>query len=180
MSFRKGQWLKWAAVAASVGLVLVILAGLRLLEHRPPRGLMKDIRAGIAARDIEDPDLRLRKYLEGRYGSMDDPAHREAAFLDFFNLDHIKALQLLVRHSPEAHRQASIDAMARWLASYRAGLTAEERAALGARFQSGDGPAMLRRATAQYNCQDVRYRGSTVAVISELLRTVRECEARQP
>ena len=67
--------------------------------------MMKDVRAGIAARHIADPDARLAKYLEGRYGSMDDPANRRKVFLDFFDVEHIKALQLLVRHSPEEHPQ---------------------------------------------------------------------------
>lgn len=57
--------------------------------------LSLDIRAGLAAHAIQDPDARLLRYLEARYGSMDDPAHRQDAFLDFFNLDHIKGLQLL-------------------------------------------------------------------------------------
>jgi hypothetical protein len=53
--------------------------------------MMKDVRAGIAARHIADPDARLAKYLEGRYGSMGDPANRRKVFLDFFDVEHIKA-----------------------------------------------------------------------------------------
>lgn len=153
--------------------------GLRILRHSPPPGVMKDIRAGLAARHIADPDARLLTYMEERYGSMSDPAHRQEAFLDFFNVEHIRTLQLLVKHSPQARRQENIDAMARWIAAYRASLTSEERSALNARFQSGANDSLLKRATAQYNSQDVRYRGSTAPVISELLRTLREIEASQ-
>lgn len=133
---------------------------------------MRDIRAGLVARPIRDPDSRIAKYLEARFGDLSNPANREAAFVAFFDVEHIKALQLLVRHAPEKQRQASIDAMARWLAAYRDSLSSRESAALNARFQTDEGRAMLRRATAQYNAQDVRYRGSTAPVISELLRTL--------
>jgi len=50
--------------------------------------------------------------------------------------------------------------MAKWVAGYRESMTPQERAALNARFQTPEGKAMLRRAAAQYNSQDVRYRGS--------------------
>ena len=147
------------------------------LGHRgPPPGLLKDIRAGIGARTATDPDARLLKYLEGRFGPMSETTNRQQAFIEFFDVDHIKALHLLVQHSPEEQRQANIQAMARWLASYRTSMNSAERVALKARFQGSDGQAMLRRATAQYNSQDVYYRGSTAAVISELLKTMNYVE----
>jgi hypothetical protein len=92
--------------------------------------------------------------------------------VDFFNIEHIKALQLMVRHSPEDQRRANILAMAKWVSSYRESLTAPELAALNARFQTPEGRAMLRQATAQYNSQDVQYRGQTAPVISQLLKTI--------
>jgi hypothetical protein len=176
MRISKSRVLRWSCLFASALLAVAMAAGLWLLRHKPPRYMMKDIRAGLAARHIADPDARLRKYLEERYGSMSDPAHRQEAFLDFFNLDHIKSLQFLVKHAPAERRQDSIDAMARWLADYRASLTTEDRAALNAQFQTPEGQVMLKRATAQYNSQDVHYRGNTVAVISQLLRTIHEVE----
>jgi len=133
---------------------------------------MQDIRAGIAARDIKDPDQRFEKYLEGRYGPQSDHANREKAFLDFFNVEHIRAMQFLVKHSPADKRQANIDASARWVAQFRQSLTPEQRADLGARLEAGGGNSMLAQATAQYNTQDVYYRGQTVSVISELLKTI--------
>lgn len=133
---------------------------------------MADIRAGIAARNISDPDLRFQKFLEGRYGSLAEPANRQKAFLDFFNVDHIRAMQLLVQHSPADKRQANINASAKWLEKYRPALTSAERADLTARLQSPEGRSMLQQATAQYNRQDVQYRGQTAAVISQLLKTI--------
>jgi hypothetical protein len=167
---------RWSCVAGVV--VLAAAAGLwvRMVRYTLPPGMLKDIRAGLAARHIKDPDERLLKYLDERYGSMSDPAHRQAAFLDFFNVEHVKALQFLVKHLPAERRQASVDAMARWVAAYRASLTAEERTALSAQFETGEGQAMLKRATAQYNSQDVQYRGSTAVVISQLLTTLREIQ----
>jgi len=142
------------------------------LRHRLPPELMQDIRAGVAARNIADPDQRFQKYLEGRYGPMTDSANRQKAFLDFFNVDHIRALQLLVKHTPENLRQANINASAKWVEQYRQSLTASERADLTARLQLPAGRLMLQQATAQYNSQDVEYRGQTAPVISQLLKTI--------
>ena len=168
--------LRWLGLAGVLVLALGIAAWLRVVYFGKPVGVMKDIRAGLAARPLKDPDARLAKYLDGRYGTMADPANRERVFVDFFNPERIKTLEILVRHAPEDQRLANIDAMARWLADYRASLTAEQRAALNARFQTPEGRAMLGRATAQYNAQDVHYRGATAPVISELLRTLNEAE----
>jgi hypothetical protein len=170
----KRKRLGWVGGVLGLLLVLALLAWLRLVYFGRPDGLMKDIRAGLAARDIADPDQRLLKYLQGRYGDLDDPAVRRQVFLDFFDPERIKTLQMLVKRAPEERRQASIDAMARWVARYRANLSAEERAELSARFRTPEGRAQLGRATAQYNAQDVHYRGQTAPVISELLRTLNE------
>lgn len=172
MSLRK----RFGLVGGGFGLLLVLalLAWLRVVYFGRPVGVMKDIRAGLAARQLKDPDQRLAKYLEGRYGDQNDPANRQQVFVDFFDPERIKALQILVRHAPDEHRQANIDAMARWIARYRDSLSAEERADLNARFRTPEGRAQLGRATAQYNAQDVHYRGQTAPVISELLRTLNE------
>ena len=72
-------------------------------------GILQGIfRAGLAARPIKDPDARLHKYLEERYGPMSDADNRQKAFLDYFNVDHIKALQLMVKHDPEAQHPGSV------------------------------------------------------------------------
>ena len=154
------------------GIVIAAVALAMEVRRRIPAELLPDIRAGLAARKIADPDARLGKFLELRYGSMSDPANRQKVFLDFFNIDHIKALQLMVRHSPPAQRQASIRAMARWIENYRQSLTPAESAALKTHFESPEGQASLKRATTQYNSQDVQYRGQTAIVISQLLQTI--------
>jgi hypothetical protein len=157
-------------------IIAVLVVGCAVLVYRVSRRLppemMKDIRAGIAARAIPDAEERLNKYLELRYGPLDDPANREKVFVDFFNIEHIKALQLMVQYSPEAQRRSNILAMANWVRNYRESLTPAERAALNARFETPEGGARLRQATAQYNSQDVQYRGQTAAVISQLLKTI--------
>lgn len=164
-------------VMAALAVVAVAVAvGYRVMRGGRPAGMMQDIRAGLAARSIRDPDERLAKYLEGRYGNLEDPAVRERVFVDFFEVERIKALQWLVRHAPEGRRQESIDAMARWVGRYRASLGEEDRASLRARFGTPEGRVLLGRATAQYNSQDVHYRGQTAGVISELLRTLNEVE----
>lgn len=167
---------KWIAVAAMVLLLAAAGAGWGVwrLQHA---WIAQDLRAGLAARSIRDPDARLRKYLEGRYGNLEDPAVRRRVFVDFFDPERIRALQWLVRHAPEENRRASVEAMARWVAEYRNSLTPEERASLGAEFGTPEGRERLGRATAQYNAQDVHYRGMTAGVISELLRTLNEVNA---
>jgi hypothetical protein len=140
---------------------------------------MRDIKAGVAVRDIKDPDQRFAKYLEGRYGPMTEAANRQEAFLDFFNPEHIRALQFMVAHSPKEQQLDNIAASAKWVANYRNNLTAAERLALRAQLGSADGQRMLKRATAQYNAQDVYYRGQTAPVISQLLQTLHEVQRNQ-
>ena len=172
------SWKRWKVAAVATGLVLALGAGVayRIARTRVPAGVMRDVRAGLAARPIKDPDQRLAKYLEGRYGSLDDPAVRQRIFLDFFDPERIQTLQWLVRHAPAERRQESVDAMARWVANYRTSLSAEERAELGTLFRTPEGRAVLGRATALYNSQDVQYRGQTAGVISQLLKTLREVQ----
>jgi hypothetical protein len=176
MSSGRSRIALWSCVPGLVLLALAAFIWMRVLHRARPAGLLKDIRAGMAARHIQDPDARLLRYLNERYGSMSEPAHRREAFLDFFNLDHIQGLQLLVKHSPDDQRQANINAMARWVETYRNSLAPEDRTELNALFQTPEGQGMLKRATAQYNSQDVRYRGATAPVISQLLRTLREVQ----
>jgi hypothetical protein len=167
--------------ALAITLLLLALAGTAVaikLRRTIPPGMVNDIRAGLAARDIPDADERLTRYLELRHGPLTNADNREKVFMAFFDTDHIKALHLIVKHSPEAQRQANIAAMERWVEGYRNTLSAEEQAALKTRFQAPEGVAMLRKATAQYNSQDVRYRGMTAPVISQLLKTIADVQAQ--
>lgn len=163
--------LRMLGIAFVFFLVTGAILAYRIHRQLPP-GMMKDIQAGIAARHIQDADQRFEKYLDLRFGPQSDPANRQKAFLAFFDRDHIRALQLLVQHSPENMRAANIAATARWVEKYRQSLAPGQRADLSARLQSADGQAMLRTATAQYNSQDVQYRGQTAPVISQLLTTI--------
>ena len=158
--------------------ILLLLGGfLAYVIHRKiSPDLRKDIHAGMQARNISDPDARLRKYLENRYGSLTEASNREAAFLGLFDIEHIKSMQLIIRHSPDDMRQANIDAMARYLASYRTNMTSQEKADLHTFFKTQEGGAMLKHATTQYNSQDVQYRGQTAPVISQLLNTIQSVQ----
>ena len=157
-----------------VTLLVLVVAGAYVVHriHQLPPELMQDIRAGIAARDITDPNERFAKFLEGRYGPQNDPANQRNAFLGFFDADHIKSMQLLVQHSPKNQRQANIDAAAQWVQQYRENLTPQQRADLSARMLSSEGRATMKQATALYNSQDVHYRDQSQAVVSQLLNTI--------
>jgi len=169
-------------VGLGVGLLVLLAVGVigyvKIFRGYPPQELMQDIKAGVAVREIKNADERFTKYLAIRYGPMSEAANREKAFLDFFNPEHIRALQLMVAHSPPDQRSENIAATAKWVARFRANLTPAERATLRAKLASDSSHLMLKRATAQYNAQDVYYRGATAPVISELLRTIHEVQGR--
>ena len=174
----KSRRLFWKIIAST--LLVLVVAGAYLVHRirQLPPELMQDIRAGIAARDIRDPDQRFNKFLEGRYGSQQDPLNREKAFLGFFDPDHIKAMQLLVRHSPKKQRQANINAAARWVQQFRDSLTPQERADLAAKILSPEGLNTLRQATGVYNSQDIHYRDQSQAVVSQLLITIASLKSK--
>ncbi len=79
---------------------------------------------------------------------------------------------MLVARTHPTQRQANIDAMAQWLADYRATMTPAEKTALGAYVNSDVGRTTIQRATAEYMREDARYRASTAGVVQELLATV--------
>jgi len=166
------------------GLVTVVLVGtgtvlwIRTFHHYLPKELMKDIRAGLAARDVREPEARVEAFLQARYGPLTDPANRQTAFLDFFNVDHIKGLNFIVSHTPADQKQVNTQAMAQWIANYRGAMSAEERKALQARLNSAEGQVMLRQATAQFLAQDVYYRGAQKAVVQQLMLTL--ADLRKP
>lgn len=173
----KRKWLWRCATSVALGLLVVVsTVFLHHARRRIPPGLMNDVRAGLAAINVPDPDERLARYLELRYGPMSDPINRRRVFLDFFDRDRIKGLEWLVKHTPSDQRQVDILAMAKWIEQYRLSLTADERAALQAVVRTPEGSLMLQRATAQYNNQDVYYRSQTAPVISQLLKTVNQLQ----
>jgi hypothetical protein len=172
MSKRVARILSWAGV---IGLVLMS-AGAVLwfwtFRHYTPKELMKDVQAGLAARNVREPAERIGTFLEARYGPLTDAANRERAFLGFFEVDHINGLRFIVAHTPAGQKQANTQAMADWIAHYRAAMTPEERATLAEHLNSESGRAMLQRATAQYQSQDVYFRAAQKPVIAELMTTL--------
>ncbi len=172
MKSRKTKIILWTGISVVVLVALVAVAGIYYVRRHIPAEIVPDIRAAIAARHETDPDARLHKYLEGLYGPLDDPANRQRAFVAFFDANHIKAMQILVRHSPPDQRSANIQAMARWVAGYRQNLSPSEKSALGNYFATGAGQSALQNATAQFMNQDAVYRCSTVPVITELMTTL--------
>ncbi len=134
-----------------------------------PMEVTLDIRAAIAAKNSP---RRVERFLELRYGPLTEPANRQRAFLDFFNVGHIEGLRLIVRHTPAEMKQENIQMMAQWVAAYRNAMTPEEKKSLGAFFNSAAGRQTLQQATARYLQQDVKYRAQTAPVISQLMTTV--------
>jgi len=172
MNSRRKKILWRAGIVVLVVGIITIVAGIHYVHTYIPKEILPDIRAAISARGVIDPDARFRKYMENRYGSMDDPAHRERAFEDFFNRDHIRAMQLIVTHSPPDQRRANIRATANWLASYRQTMTSQEKSDLSIYFHSDEGRAALQAGTAQFMAQDAEYRSSTSPVINQLMTTL--------
>ena len=172
MKSKKAKVILWASVSIAAVVAGAIMAGIHYFHRYLPAELMPDIRAAIAARNVRDPDARLNKYLEGRYGSMDNPANRERAFEDFFNSNHIKAMQIIVKHSPSGQQETNVRAMAHWIANYRQNMSSQEKSDLGDFFHSDGGRAALQASTTQYLSQDIRYRSATAPVIAELMATL--------
>jgi hypothetical protein len=161
--------LLWACAIMIVLGALAVTFWVRQFPRYTPVEAVLDLQAaarvGPAPRPVE-------RFLELRYGPMSNPANRQKAFLDFFNIGHIKGLDMLVSRMDPAHRQPNISAMAEWVANYRATLTPREKAALGAYLRSDVGHATLQQAAAQYLRQDVHFRASTGPVVRELMTTV--------
>ncbi len=163
----------WRISLITVALAAVaIVFWVRSFHHYLPQRLLRDIRAGLVARDLPDPDARVNAFLSARYGPLTEPRNRQQAFLDFFDIDHIRGLHFIVSHTPLTQKVANTRAMAQWIANYRTALTPEERVALQTRLNSQSGQAMLRRATAEFQTQDVYYRGEQKAVVQELMVTL--------
>ena len=161
--------LLWAGVAVIVMIAAGTTLWIRRFHHYTPVEAVQDVRAAIQAKDAPQP---VERFLELRYGPLTDPANRQRAFLDFFNIGHIKGLHYLAGRMGSEQRQASTAAMAQWVANYRTTMTPDERASLGAYVRSEAGLATIQQAAAQYLQQDVQFRASTASVIQELMTTV--------
>jgi len=170
---RRAKILLWTVAAVLVVIALGVTWWVRTFRSYTPVEVALDLQAAVAARNAPRP---VERFLEIRYGSLTEPANRQKAFLDFFNVGHIEGLQILVSRAPESRRQTSIAAMAHWVADYRRTMTPEEKLALRERVNTDEGRAMLQDATAKYLSQDVRYRAATAPVIAELMATLAEVQ----
>ena len=166
---RRTKIIAWGAVVGIALLTLGVVLWIRTFHRYTPMEVVQDIRAGLAARHAPQP---VERFLELRYGPLTEPANRQKAFLDFFNVGHIEGLHIIVTHMQAAERQTNIAAMAQWVAQYRRTMSPEEKQALNARLSTADGRRMLRQSTAQYLSQAVHYRAATAGVIRELMTTV--------
>src|SRR5512139_2980698 len=97
---------------------------------------MVDVKAGLAARNAPQP---VEEFMELRYGPMTEPANRQKAFLDFFNVGHIEGLHALVNRIPASYHEVAIANMAQWVADYRRTLSPQEQASLRDYFQTESG-----------------------------------------
>ncbi|HVM51211.1 MAG TPA: hypothetical protein VMU04_24490 [Candidatus Acidoferrum sp.] len=168
MKTRTRRLLWVCGIAAALAGVVVVLWVRQFHEYTPAealRDLEAAARVGAASRPVE-------RFLQLRYGPMDNPANRQKAFLDFFNIGHIKGLNMIVARIHPEKRQARIDAMAQWVADYRATMSPEEKASLGAYLNSDAGRATIQQAAAEYMHEDSHFRASTAGVVQELLTTV--------
>ena len=155
-----------------MGLVLAALAvtwWVRRFPRYTPVEVVQDLQAAVAVRNDQQP---VERFLELRYGPLSEPANRQKAFLDFFNVGHIEGLQIITSRMQEGQRQTNVAAMARWVANYRRTMSPEEKQELQVKLSSDEGRKMLRQATAQYLKQDVHYRNATAPVITELMTTL--------
>ena len=163
---RKVLWVCTTALALSgLGVTLWI----RSFHHYTPVEALLDLQAAAQVKNAPRP---VERFLELRYGALTDPANRQRAFLDFFNVGHIKGLHLIGSRMGSEKRKASINAMAQWISDYRTTMTPGEKQALGAYVRSDAGHASLQQATAQYLRQDVQFRAGTAPVIQELMTTL--------
>ena len=166
---RRTKIILWAASGAMLVLALGVALWMRRFHRYTPMEVVQDIQAGLAARHAPEP---VERFLELRYGALTEPANRQKAFLDFFNVGHIEGLQIITSHMRDGERQTNVAAMARWVAEYRRTMSPEEKQEIKARLSTEDGRRMLQQAAAQYLKQDVHYRAATARVITELMTTV--------
>jgi hypothetical protein len=166
---RRTRRLLWAGAIAILLVAVASVLWVRRFHRYTPIEALQDLQAAAQARNSPKP---VEKYLEARYGPMTEPANRQKAFLDFFNIGHIEGLNIIVSRLPGDRKQASINAMARWVASYRGTISSDEKAALSSYLHSDAGRTVLQRAASEYLQKGVHFRAATAPVIQELMTTV--------
>lgn len=164
--------LRWTGIALAA-VVLLAAVGIGWFKWRfryyTGADALADFRAGIAARRAPHPAVR---FLELRYGPLDNPENRREAFLHFFDPGHIEAMGVMVDHMEPGERRTNITDTAKWISSYRTSMNPSEREALGRYLDSAAGQRQLGQATREYLSRDVAYRSATAPVIAELMMTL--------
>ena len=148
----------------------------RRFNSYTPLDALADLRT-VAQVQREKPAEPVRRFLELRYGALTEPANRQRAFEDLFNVGHIEGLYLLWHKDPNSQQMGrDVTAAAQTLAEYRSIMSQEERGALAAYFHSPVGRAQVGQATACYFGKDVRFRSAVAPVIRELLTTISDTQ----
>jgi len=136
-----------------------------------------DLKAGAMSRHAEKP---FERFLEIRYGPLNEPANRQKAFLGFFDPTHLEGMYRLVGYMRDGERETNIAATAEWLAQYRQSMSEAEQQALGDWVRSAKGRAEIQRASALYRSRDMAYRAATEPVIRELMTTLATLQQNPP
>ena len=124
-----------------------------------PRARLTD--RGIVAVDVSDGPQPVERFLEPRYGLLTDPASPQKAFVDFSNIGHTKEMHDIASRMESEKGQAATMAVAQWIADYRATMTLDEKAALGAYVRSDAARAIVHQTSGHHLLQhDVRLRAS--------------------
>jgi hypothetical protein len=167
----KSRTLKITSYFAGFAFLIALAAGLIAIKRfHHPSAMGRPGRAGEGERPA--PRKLVEMFLEARYGSLDNPTNREKAFLDFFNSDNVKRLNLVVNNMPKEFQSVGINGMADWVSSYRTTMTPAEKNSLRAALATPEGAVKIRQATAAYLKQDVYYRAASARVIEELMATL--------
>lgn len=128
-----------------------------------------DLRAGAQSRHAPVP---FDRFIELRYGPMDNPTNRQKAFVAFFDPAHMEGMYRLVGYMKPEEREKNIAASARWIARYRESMTEEDKRSLAAWLRQPGTRHELERASGLYRSRDINYRAATEEVIKELMTTL--------
>jgi hypothetical protein len=158
-------------------LIVCLLAWKHHFHDYTPIDALKDLRAGAQAGHSPHP---AEQFLELRYGPQTDPANRERALEDFFNVGHIEGLYLIVGNRTDAKTKKLVTEVAQIISNYRQTMTATEKSDLGAYFNSDAGRTQIHQATGSYQSKDAQFRSVTSPVIGELLTTLTAVKPSSP
>jgi hypothetical protein len=172
---RRTKIISWVGGVVATLIVLGAVLWIRTFHDYTPVDFAKDLRAAAQVRAEEhagNAPHPAERFLELRYGSLAEPANRQRAFLDFFNVGHVEGLKIITGLTRSAERQTNTAAMSKWIANYRRTMSPEEKRALSAYFQSDIGRKAAEQATAKCLSEDIQYREANGPVITELMITV--------